>query len=81
MPSSKSVAPVQVPSPAAGFVRGGSAANRVLAMTTADTKNDSAFTRNAVSRPNTAVTMPPTLAPMASMADQVALESAFAVSS
>ena len=36
-------------------------------------------TTNATFLPNTAVTMPPAPAPMASMADQVALESALAV--
>ena len=40
-------------------------------MNIAEMKNDAALTMNATSRPNTAVTMPPTDAPMASIADLV----------
>src|SRR5436190_178636 len=47
----------------------------------ADTKNDAALIVNAMLRPATAVTRPPTDAPAASIADQVAADSAFAGSS
>ena len=50
-------------------------------MKKADAKNDSALTTNATLRPAIAVTMPPIDAPIASIADHVALDSAFAVSS
>src|SRR5215510_55516 len=60
---------------------GGVESYRVCAMKNADAKNDSALMTNATFRPATAVTTPPTDAPSASMADQVALESALAGSS
>ena len=44
----------------------------------ADAKNDSALTVNATLRPAMAVTIPPIDAPIASIADQVALDSALA---
>ena len=47
-------------------------------MNSADAKNDAALIANAMSRPSAAVTRPPIDAPMASMADHVALESALA---
>ena len=47
-------------------------------MKTAETKKDAEFRTNATFRPESAVTNPPTEAPIASMADQVALESALA---
>src|SRR5437867_1177150 len=47
-------------------------------MKKADQKNDAALMANATLRPATAVTMPPTDAPTASMADHVALASALA---
>src|SRR5512140_2366210 len=47
-------------------------------MNAADTKNDIALMMKAVFRPAMAVTIPPIDAPMASIADQVALERAFA---
>ena len=47
-------------------------------MKAADTKNDSALTANATCWPKSAVTTPPSDAPMASIADQVALASALA---
>ncbi len=47
-------------------------------MKNADAKNDSAFTTNATLRPASAVTRPPIDAPSASIADQVALDSALA---
>ena len=47
-------------------------------MNHAEAKNDAAFTTNATFRPAIAVTRPPTEAPMASIADQVALANAFA---
>lgn len=50
-------------------------------MKIAEMKNDAELTTKATSRPNTAVTTPPTDAPMASIADHVALESALAGSS
>ena len=50
-------------------------------MNAADTKNDDELTMNATSRPKIAVTAPPTDAPIASIADHVALDSAFAGSS
>ncbi len=50
-------------------------------MKSAEKKNEAALTTNATSRPNAAVTTPPTEAPMASMADHVAAESALAGSS
>src|SRR5204863_2421177 len=50
-------------------------------MKIAETKNDAELTTNATSRPKTAVTMPPTDAPTASMADHVALDNALAGSS
>src|SRR3954471_6850600 len=59
----------------------GVASYRVAAMKSADTKNDSELTMNATSRPKTAVTTPPTDAPMASIADHVALDNALAGSS
>ncbi len=79
-PSSRSPRPVTDAHPAGRFTAGGSALKLVRPMMTADARNDTAFTRNAASRPSSAVTMPPAPAPMASMADHVALESAFAVS-
>src|ERR1044071_1258591 len=57
---------------------GGAASNRVIAMNIAEVKNDAELTTNAASRPNTAVTTPPIDAPIASIADHVALASAFA---
>ena len=50
-------------------------------MKNADAKNDSALTTNATLRPASAVTRPPIDAPSASIADQVALDSALAGSS
>ena len=44
----------------------------------ADAKNDAALMTNATLRPATAVTRPPIDAPIASIADQVALDSALA---
>src|SRR5215467_4120173 len=49
-------------------------------MKNADAKNDSALTAKATLRPATAVTTPPIDAPIASIADHVALESALAAS-
>jgi len=50
-------------------------------MKLADQKNEAALTRNATFRPATAVTTPPSDAPSASIADQVAAASALAGSS
>src|SRR5581483_2113842 len=50
-------------------------------MKKAEQKNDAALIKNATSRPNTAVASPPTDAPIASIADHVALDTAFAGSS
>src|SRR5438093_7809617 len=57
---------------------GGAESHCVRAMKNADATNDRALTTNATFRPAIAVTMPPTDAPSASIADHVALESAFA---
>ena len=81
MPSTRSPRPVSDAHPAGRFTSGGSALNDVRAMMTADARKDTAFTRNATLRPNSAVTTPPTPAPIASIADHVALDSALAVSS
>src|SRR3954454_18448534 len=78
MTSHKSVSPVSASSPTAGAFAGAADANRVLLMKYADTKKDSALITNATFRPATAVTIPPTEAPMASIADQVALATALA---
>ena len=59
----------------------GVASYRVAAMKQAETKNDAALTTNATLRPTAAVTRPPIDAPSASIADQVALDSALAGSS
>src|SRR5215212_11905958 len=65
-----------------GFgVADGVASYRVCARNHADAKNDSALTTKAVLRPANAVTSPPIEAPSASIAAQVALESALAGSS
>src|SRR5689334_17636730 len=53
----------------------------VCAMKNAEAKNDAALIANATLRPATAVTRPPIDAPSASIADQVALDSALAGSS
>jgi len=49
-------------------------------MKKADAKNEIAFTTKATLRPASAVTRPPIDAPSASIADQVALDSALAAS-
>src|SRR6476660_4229468 len=67
--------------PCRGSVCGGLASYRVRPMQYADQKNEAALMMKAMSRPKTAVASPPTDAPMASMADQVALDTAFAGSS
>src|SRR5436190_21169779 len=54
---------------------------RVRPMKKAETKNDAALIAKATFRPASAVTTPPTDAPIASMADHVALDSALAGSS
>src|SRR5262245_22588178 len=78
MPSTRSVIPRSAASPAGRFVAGGVASYRVRLMKTADAKNDSALIVNATLRPNTADTMPPTDAPMASIADHIAADNALA---
>src|SRR5207248_426598 len=50
----------------------------VRARKIADAKNDAALITNATSRPSHAVTRPPTDAPIASIADHVAADSALA---
>lgn len=50
-------------------------------MKTADAKNDNALARKATFRPATAVTRPPTDAPIASIADHMAADRALAGSS
>src|ERR1700692_4835251 len=47
-------------------------------MNAADAKKDAALTTNAISRPAKAVTRPPIEAPIASMADHMALDTALA---
>src|SRR5258708_39011145 len=47
-------------------------------MKPAEKKKEAAFATNATSRPNAAVTTPPTEAPIASMADHIAADSALA---
>src|SRR5215212_4727284 len=65
-----------------GFgVADGVASYRVCARNHAEAKNDSALTTNAALRPASAVTRPPIDAPSASIAAQVALDSALAGSS
>src|SRR6266849_3596894 len=62
-----------------GFSRGtGVESYRVRAMKNADQKNDAALITNAMLRPSSAVTTPPAEAPMASITDHVALDSALA---
>src|SRR6266496_2064778 len=73
--------PVSAANPLARGTTGGVASYRVAPMNTADAKNDRALTANATLRPATAVTSPPTEAPIASIADHVAADSAFAGSS
>ena len=73
--------PVSARIPAGRADAAGVASYRVLPMKKADAKNDSALIPNATLRPATAVTRPPTEAPMASIADHVALDSALAGSS
>ncbi len=51
---------------------------RVWRMNAADQKNEAALITNATLRPSASVTTPPIDAPSASIADQVALDSAFA---
>src|SRR5206468_11226576 len=51
---------------------------RVFLMNRADAKKDAALISKATLRPATAVTTPPTDAPIASMADHIALASALA---
>ena len=70
--------PVIASMPAGPGVNAGVASYRVQTMKIADQKNDAALIVNATSRPATAVTTPPTDAPTASIADQVALASALA---
>ncbi len=81
MPSTRSVIPVMAAKPAGRGTDAGVESYRVRPMKSAEQKNDAAFRPNATLRPATAVTMPPTDAPIASMADLVALDSAFAGSS
>ena len=50
-------------------------------MKNADAKNDAEFSTNAVSRPHTAATTPPSEAPIASIADHVPVETALAATS
>src|SRR5437764_3767108 len=73
--------PVSSASPARLGRAAGLASYLVAAMNIAEMKNDSELTMNATSFPKTAVTTPPTEAPIASIADHVALASAFAGSS
>ena len=73
--------PVSASQPSGFGAAAGVASYRVRAMKYADAKNDSALTTNATLRPASAVTRPPIDAPSASIADQVALDSALAGSS
>src|SRR5476649_2093565 len=74
----RSVIPVSARMPSGFGVAAGVASYRVCAMKYADAKNESALTMNAMFRPASAVTRPPIDAPSASIADQVALDSALA---
>src|SRR5437773_12286463 len=78
MPSTRSVTPVSAASPGGRSRGGGVESYRVCPMKNADQKNDAALTRNAILRPASAVTAPPADAPIASIADHVALDSALA---
>src|SRR5262245_19704752 len=62
-------------------VAGGVASYRVAAMNHAEQKKDAALSTKATLRPAISVTTPPTEAPTASIADHIALASAFAGSS
>src|SRR5206468_6711732 len=73
--------PVSARTPDGRWVRGGVASYRVRTMKSADQKNETALMVKATFRPAMAVTRPPIDAPAASMADHVALASAFAGSS
>src|SRR5215831_18474741 len=64
--------------PRSGCRAAGVASYRVDAMNNAEAKKESALMTNARFRPKTADTRPPSDAPIASMADHVALERAFA---
>src|SRR3954449_7322834 len=81
MPSTRSARPVSARTPAGRGFAAGVASYLVCAIKHAEQKNDAAFAANATSRPNAAVTSPPTDAPIASMADHVAADSALAGSS
>src|SRR4051812_6627882 len=70
--------PVSAKSPATGGDGRGVESNRVWLMKYADAKNDAALIANATLRPAIAVPSPPTEAPTASIADHVALATAFA---
>ena len=73
--------PVKAARPCTGGRTGGVESYRVEAMKRHETKNDAALTVNATFLPNAAVTRPPIDAPIASIADHVALDSALAGSS
>src|SRR4029450_6797801 len=77
----RSVIPVSARMPSGFGAAAGVALYRVCARNHADAKNDSALTTKAVLRPASAVTRPPIDAPSASIAAQVALDSALAGSS
>src|SRR6266852_9285135 len=74
----RSVTPMSARIPAGRGDATGVASYWVRAMKNADAKNDAALTMNAMFRPATAVTSPPIDAPIASIADHVALERALA---
>src|SRR6185436_4796091 len=77
-PSTRSGLPVRARKPATRGRFGGVESYRVRLMKYADTKKDAALMTNATCLPATAVTRPPTEAPIASIADQAALARAFA---
>src|SRR5918995_1144649 len=70
--------PVNANHPESGGAGGGVESYRVCAMKYDDVKKESALTTKATLRPAIAVTRPPIEAPSASIADQVALDSALA---
>src|SRR6185295_10492792 len=74
----RSVSPVTASRPISLGAAGGVESYRVRPMKYAEVKNDAALTANATLRPASAVTRPPIDAPIASIADQVALDSALA---
>src|SRR5215211_7569738 len=78
MPSMRSVMPVRARNPVGRGPASGVESYLVRAMNHAEAKNDTALIVKATLRPATAVTSPPIEAPIASIADQVALDKALA---